>query len=136
MTKSNHTLPAFPPFTLDEYGTISTRWRKYKKRFENLVLALNVHDGAQRKTLLLNYLGDEAYDVYESLSTGRPDKTYDAVTALLDGQFLSQSNITYEGYLFQNVRQNVNENIHQFYIRVKEQAVKCNYSATVDTEIK
>ena len=124
MTKSNHTLPAFPPFTLDEYGTISTRWRKYKKRFENLVLALNVHDG------------DEAYDVYESLSTGRPDKTYDAVTALLDGQFLSQSNITYEGYLFQNLRQNVNENIHQFYIRVKEQAVKCNYSATVDTEIK
>ena len=28
------------------------------------------------------------------------------------------------------------QNIHQFYIRVKEQAVKCDFSATLDTEIK
>ena len=42
MAISNLTLPAFPPFSLDEYITISTRWKKHKKRFENLVLALNV----------------------------------------------------------------------------------------------
>ena len=56
---------------------------KYKKRFENLVLALNVQDGAQNKAALLNYLCDKAYYVYEILSTGRPDETYDAVIALL-----------------------------------------------------
>ena len=135
MAISNLALPAFPQFSLDEC-TISTRWIKYKKRFENLVLALNVQDGAQKKALLLNYLGDEAYDVYENLSTGRPDETYDAVIALLDGHFSPQNNITYERYLFQNVRQNVDENIHQLYIRVKEQAVKCDFGATLDTEIK
>ena len=48
---------------------------------------MNVQDGAQKKALLLNYLDDEAYDVYINLSTGRPDETYDAVVALLDGQF-------------------------------------------------
>ena len=63
MVISNFTLPAFPPFSLDEYSTISTPWRKYKKRFENLVLAFNVQDGVQKKALLLNYLVDEAYDV-------------------------------------------------------------------------
>lgn len=52
---------------------------KYKKRFENLVLALNVQDGVHKKDLLLNYLGDEAYD----LSKTRPGETYDAVIALL-----------------------------------------------------
>lgn len=52
---------------------------KYKKRFENLVLALNVQDGVHKKDLLLNYFGDEAYD----LSKTRPDETYDAVIALL-----------------------------------------------------
>ena len=62
MAISNLALPAFPQFSLDEC-TISTRWIKYKKRFENLVLALNVQDGAQKKALLLNYLGDEAYYV-------------------------------------------------------------------------
>ena len=33
---------------------------KYKKRFENLVIALNVQDGVQKKAFILNYLGDEA----------------------------------------------------------------------------
>ena len=101
-----------------------------------LALALNVQDGAQKKALLLNYFGDEAYAVYENVSTGRPDETYDAIIALLDGHFSPQNNITYERYVFQNVRQNENENIHQFYTGVKEQAVKCDFGATLDTEIK
>ena len=58
---------------------------KYKKRFENLVLALNVQDGVHKKDLLLNYLGDEAYD----LSKTRPDETYDAVIALLHRHLLA-----------------------------------------------
>ena len=85
---------------------------------------------------MLNYLGDEAYDIYENLSTGRLDEIYDTVIALLDGHFLPQNNITYERYEFQNVRQNVDENIRQFYIRVKEQVVKYDFGATLDTEIK
>ena len=85
---------------------------------------------------MLNYLGDEAYDIYENLSTGRLDEIYDTVIALLDEHFLPQNNITYERYEFQNVRQNVDENIHQFYIRVKEQVVKYDFGATLDTEIK
>ena len=85
---------------------------------------------------MLNYLGDEAYDIYENLLTGRLDEIYDTVIALLDGHFLPQNNITYERYEFQNVRQNVDENIHQFYIRVKEQVVKYDFGATLDTEIK
>ena len=85
---------------------------------------------------MLNYLGDEVYNIYENLSTGRLDEIYDTVIALLDGHFLPQNNITYERYEFQNVRQNVDENIHQFYIRVKEQVVKYDFGATLDTEIK
>ena len=104
MAISNLTLPAFLPFSLDEYSTILARWRKYKKGFENLVLALIVQDGTQEKAWLLNYLGDEAYDVYENLSTGRRDETYDAVIALLDGHFLPQNNITYERYVYHYVR--------------------------------
>ena len=54
----------------------------------------------------------------------------------MGGHFWPQNNISYERYVFQNVRQNVDENIHQFYVRVKEQAVKCDFGATLDTEIK
>ena len=100
------------------------------------MFALNAQDGVQKKALLLNYLGDEAYDVFENLSTGRANETYDAVLAILDGHSSPQNNITYERYVFQNSRQNVDENIHQFYIQVKEQAVKCDFGTTLDTEIK
>ena len=82
------------------------------------------------------YLGDEAYNVSENLSTGMPDETYDAVSALLDWHISPQNNKTYEPYVFQNVRQSVDENIHQFYMLVKEQAAKCDFRATLDTEIK
>ena len=136
MAISNLILPAFPPFSFDEYSTILTRWRRCKKRFENLVHDLNLQDGNQKKALLLNYLGHEAYNVYENLFTGRPDEAHNAIIALLDGHFSPQTNITLERYVFQNVRQNADENIHQFYIRVKEQAMKCDFGATLDTEIK
>ena len=82
MALSNLTLSAFPPFSLDEYSTISTRWTKYKKRFENFALALSAQDAAQKKALSLNCLGDEVCNAYENLSTGRLIEKYDAVVAL------------------------------------------------------
>ena len=74
-------------FTLDDYTTISTRWKNYKRRFENLIVALNVTDDRQKKALLLNYTGEEAYEVYEKLTTGAEDETYEAVITSLDGHF-------------------------------------------------
>ena len=104
MAIPNLTLPPFPVFTLDDYRTISTRWKKYKRWFENLVVALNVTDDRQKKSLLLNDIGEEAYEVYKNLTTGAEDKTYEAVITLLDGHFDPKSNISYERYFFRNFK--------------------------------
>ena len=40
MAIANLTLPSFPMFTLDDDTTISTRWKKYKRRFENMVFCI------------------------------------------------------------------------------------------------
>ena len=133
MAIANLTLPSFPVFTLDDYTTISARWKKCKRRFENLVVALNVTDDRQKKALLLNYIGEEAYEVYEHLKSGAEDETYAAVITLLHEHFAPKSNISYERYLFRNFKQNSDERIHQFYIRVKQQALKCDFG---DSEIK
>ena len=124
MAFTDLTLPSFPVFTLNNYITISTHWKKYKRRFENLVIALNVTDDRQKKALLLNYIVEEPYQVYENLTTGAEHETYETVITLLDGHFAPKSNISYERYLFRNFKQNPNEKIHQFYIRVKQQALK------------
>ena len=54
MTITNLTLPSFPVCTFDDYTTSFTRREKYKRRFENLVIALNVTGNKQKKALLLN----------------------------------------------------------------------------------
>ena len=73
MAIANLTLPSFTVFILDDYTTISTRWNKYKWIFENLFIELKVTNDRQKKAFLLNYIGDEAYEVYENLTTGGED---------------------------------------------------------------
>ena len=69
------------------------------------------------------------------MTTGAEDETYEAVITLLHGHFAPKSNISYERYLFQNFKQNFDEKIHQFYIRDKQQALKCDFGDT-NSEIK
>ena len=66
MAVKNLNMPVFPPFDLDDYTTVGTRWTKYKKRFANFCVALHVTDDKQKLALLLNYVGEEAYDIYDS----------------------------------------------------------------------
>ena len=81
-------------FTLDDYTTIFTNWTKCKRRLENLVLALNVTDDRQKKALSLNYIDEETYQVYENLTTGIEDETYETVITLLEEHFPPKSNIS------------------------------------------
>ena len=69
------------------------------------------------------------------MTTGAEDETYEAVITLLDGQFAPKSNISYERYLLRNFKQNPDERIHQFYVRVKQQVLKCDFGDT-NSEIK
>ena len=62
--------------------------------------------------------------------TGAEDEMYGDVITLLNEHFALKSNINYERYLFWNFKRNSDEKIHQFYIRVKQQALKCNFGDT------
>ena len=73
MAIANLTLPSYQVVKLADYTITSTRRKKYKWRFENLVIASNVTDDKQKKALLLNYIGEEAYEVYENVTTGPED---------------------------------------------------------------
>ena len=74
---------------------IIQQFLKYKRKFENLVVALNVTDDRQKKALLLNYIGQEAYKVYENLTSGAEDEMYETVITLFDGHFAPKSNISF-----------------------------------------
>lgn len=136
MAISTLNLPTFPKFDTDDFTTISTRWEKYKKRFLNLCVALNVEEDKQKLALLLNYIGEEAYDIYDNLLVPGTDETFANAITIFDGYFSPKKNIDYEVYTFRKLKQQPDENIHQFYIRLKQQANKCDFGTNLDKELK
>ena len=136
MAVKNLNMPVFPPFDLDDYTTVGTRWTKYKKRFANLCVALHVTDDKQKLALLLNYVGEEAYDIYDSTLVPGADENLANAIKLFDDYFNPKTNTSYEIYVFRNMRQQVDESVQQYFIRLKLQAQKCDFNATLDTELK
>ena len=84
--------------------------------------------------MFLTYVGDEVYDVYENVVT-EEETAYDQVMRKLDEYFKPKINISYETYLFRLLKQNEEESLQQFHVRLKEQATKCNFFDS-ESEIK
>ena len=141
MAVANLNILSFPKFDMDDQNTFALRWDKYKKRYENLCIAMNIRDNVQKLALLLNYGGEEFYDVYERLvATGEEipegENVYTRAIRLLDEHFNPRSNTTYEIYLFRHLKQLEDEPLHTLFIRLKQQAAKCNFGGNLDIEIK
>ena len=65
---------------------------KYKKRFVNLCAALNITDDKQKLALLLNYIGKEAYNIYDNLLNPGTEETFASALQLLDNHFNPRKN--------------------------------------------
>ena len=89
------------------------------------MIALNVTNDSQKLALLLNYVGEECYDTYDNLLIRRTQESYSNAIRLFDGRFKPKSNISCEI-----------ETISKFFIRVKQQAVKCHFGENLNNEIK
>eukprot|EP00111_Clytia_hemisphaerica_P019096 TCONS_00056395-protein len=125
MAVKNLNLPAFPTFDLGEVDTISSRWKKYKQRFELLCTAIGVTEEKQKLAMFLTYVGDETYEVYENVKP--TDTGFNATIEALDNHFTPQTNTSYETFVFRNLKQMDGEGLNEFYIRLREQAAKCGF---------
>ena len=83
MASKNINLPNFQTFDLTEITTIGTRWKKYVKRFEILCNALAITDDKQKVSMLLSYVGEEVFDIYENILPPG-EQSYKDVTEALD----------------------------------------------------
>ena len=72
-----NSLPKFPSFDYDADKTnAGPRWEKYVNRFENLFVGMNLKVDARKRALLLHYVGETVYDIYEAEKAGSR-ATYD-----------------------------------------------------------
>ena len=86
--------------------------------------------------MLLHYVGEEVFDIYTNIFVPGTDENFTNAVEVLDNHFKPKANISYEIYKFRNLKQQTDETTQQFYIRVKEHAMKCEFDGNLEKEIK
>ena len=127
-------LPPFQPFDpSSDPSTVGQRWKKWVRRFENLLLSLREFDPTIRRGLLLTYVGDATNDVFDILpDTGT---TYESAVTALNQHFDPMQNKDLAVFEFRELRQEINETLNDFYRRLKTKASDCSFTNT-DDEIR
>ncbi|KAL1424138.1 hypothetical protein MTO96_003636 [Rhipicephalus appendiculatus] len=93
-------LPPFPSFDLraTDANNIGLEWTKWVERFQNFLVACNITSDTRKKALLLHYVGEEVYDLFQSLPASTQTK------------------------------QNVGESLDAFYARLRQLARHCGFA--------
>ena len=135
------TLPNFPAFKphVDE-NSAGLRWKKWLERFENLLVALDISDDKKKKAMLLHYVGEETYDIFDSFTQEQKGvnatrleggqqipNEFEVAKNSLTNYFTPKKNVTYEVFKFRQASQQTNENIDSFYTRLRTLAQTCDF---------
>ena len=135
----------FPLLNFNEDPTTAgTRWTKWVKRFELLMTGMGINDNERKKALLLHYIGEETYDIYDSLPQGAPavdpnaadqPTVYEIAKQKMTDYFAPKVNVDYEIHKFRQIVQEENEPIDAFHTRLRQAAIYCDFQ-DIDREIK
>jgi transposase InsO family protein len=135
-------LPVFPEFDLVPRETAPVRYNKYVRRLENLFAAMNIDVPARRKAMLLHYAGEQASDVFETLTVPAVDNTVEALNDVykcavhaFKDYFEPQKCLDHLVYAFRKETQQHDETVNEFHTRLVILAKRCEFTDT-DLEIK
>ena len=125
--------------------TLSTRWSRWLRGFDNYIVGRGIKDAAQKKALLLYCGGMDLQDMFETLvdpsaaALPENDDAYKKTIRILNHYFVPQSNVPFERHRFRQMYQGEekpDETVDQFVSRLKTQAAVCDYGAEVDQQIR
>ena len=118
-----------------EPATISQRWIKWIKRFENFLITSNITANARKWAVLPHLAGERVYEIYDSLLEATDADSYDDVKTKLTQQFQPQKNTEYQILLFRRSEQTSDETLDQFLARFRSLCKDCEFE-NVEKEIK
>lgn len=134
-----------PPGELSFEGNVSENWRRWKRSFQNYLLAINIcllpneDDGSvpaanasinkRQVALLLHCAGEEAYEIFSQFEYegGESADKLDDVVAKFEAYCNPRKHILYETFVFWSMVQSDGESIDLFVKRLKTQAAKCEF---------
>ncbi|CAB4020397.1 PREDICTED: uncharacterized protein LOC107336737 [Paramuricea clavata] len=127
--------PMAPFDPMSDPNSLSQRWKKWKRRFETYLVALNVTEKKQKRALLLYQAGQETQDIFDTLVDIGEDDDYDSAIAALDTYFSPKKHVDFEIFKFREAKQQPHETIDQFSTRLRKLAATCDFE-NIDKEVK
>ena len=128
MAKVISNLPGVEQFIINENDTtnLGKQWETWKEGFELYLIATGVTQGAQKKALLLHLAEKNVKEIYKTLKGNDTDQ-YNSMCEKLDQYFKLKKSITYERYIFMNIKQNEEESTVSFVTRLRKQVEYCAF---------
>lgn len=112
-------------------GNLSENWRRFKRNFDIFMTAaeLNEKSNGIKVSTLLNAIGDEAVDVYESFNlTNEQKASYEAVVKAFADFCTPKKNEVYERYVFYQRKQKEGELFDSFLMEIKKLVRTCGFA--------
>ena len=121
--------PPFPPFDpLSNPANTGPRWRKWLRRFENLLISLCETHPIVKRGLLLTYVGETTNDIFDTLPSTGTD--YAAAVESLTQRFDPSPNKD-----IRQITQESGETINEFCRLLKEKSNSCKFT-NAEAEIR
>ena len=127
-------LPPVPPFTeASDPATAHTAWKRWVTRFDQYLAATDIQEEKRKRALLIYLAGETVADIFATLPDTGDD--YRTAIAKLNEHFEPQQNLLHETYLFRQAKQEANETLAQFHVRLQTLASRCDFGDRKDFEI-
>lgn len=128
----------FQPFNFKALPVTQVRdaWIKYKRNFKYIALANEEESQTKLQYIFLAKAGPDVQEVFASLqgidveNEKDNEAPFDDVIAKLDEYFAPRQHETFERHNFWTLKQNPDESLEKFLLRVTDQASRCNFGKT------
>lgn len=121
-------------------GNVSENWRKYRQRFELYLQASekNAKPDSLKIALLLNQMGDQAVDIYNTFSyaEGENKAHFDTILKKFEEYCHPRKNIVFERFKFFSRSQEEGEPVDKYVTDLKRLANPCEFESQADSLIR
>ncbi|XP_063541562.1 uncharacterized protein LOC134750329 [Cydia strobilella] len=125
--------------TLDKFEcggeptSLGIRWERWKRALRIYIDAAGIEKSEKKRASLLHFGGQELQEIFfnipdPDIEEGGPRRdVFEIALAKLDSYFSPKQSKVYERHLFRQLKQEINEKFEKFLVRLRQQAVKCQF---------
>ncbi|XP_063892981.1 uncharacterized protein LOC135117524 [Helicoverpa armigera] len=126
-----------------EAGSVGARWERWKRGLYIYLEAADVTTSSKKRASLLHWGGQELQEVLfnipggyiRSNEAGQDKDVFEVAIKKLDEYFAPKQNKRYERHLFRQMKQEENEKFEKYLVRLRQQALKCQFTDVDDNLI-